>query len=120
MDGNTCLTACATFASSLLMTCTISSGLIRSISAVAGFTFSVANTLKERSTRVSMCLLRSACVIYGGLWHQLLSPHMGIERVLVATIHSLGVFNRLVSFCVRNPARQTATAPTAHFQHLTA
>src|SRR6266516_4069893 len=113
--GNTCLIACATFASSALITSAISRGLIRSISVVAGFTFSVSSMSKELSMGVSMYLTSGLC---SSLWQQLLSLHMGIERVFVPTIHSFGVFNWLIAFCVGKAAREKYRATSGDFKEL--
>src|SRR5258708_927600 len=118
MCGNTCWTASATFASSALITCTISRGLIRSIAVVDGFTFSVSSTFKGRSMRVFMYFTSGLQHLCGGLRHQLFAPHMGIERVLVPAIHGFSVLNRLVTFCIGSTACEKYRATNGDFQEL--
>ena len=52
------------------------------------------------------------------LWQQLLSLHMGIERVLVPAIDSFGILNGLVAICVSNTAREKHRAGNGDFQEL--
>src|SRR6266516_3743069 len=112
--GNTCSTACASLASSALIACTISKGLMRSISAVAALTFSVSNAPYSCSSRV---LASCWADIYPSsyyefmaeqtrfeLRYQLFTLHMRIERVFVAAVDSFSVLEWLVAVGISGTA----------------